>query len=61
VLFPSKDGKVVTTNSEKKQMEQYLSGRQKIKSVEALTNDAFVDLAKQVQSEVEKFSYYYVK
>ena len=61
LLFPSKDGKVVTTNSEKNQMNQYLKSRKEIKSVETLINDAFVDIAKQVQSEVEKFSYYYVK
>jgi tetratricopeptide (TPR) repeat protein len=61
LVYPSVNGKVVTDNSEKKQMDQYFNGRKNIKSVETLSNDAFVDIAKQVQSEVEKFSYYYVK
>ena len=36
-------------------MNQYLKSRKEIKSVETLINDAFVDIAKHVQSEVEKF------
>lgn len=60
-LYPSKDGKVVTSNSARKNMGQLLNGRQKVKSVETLSNDAFIDVSKKIKSEVEKFSYYYVK
>jgi len=60
-LYPSVDGKVVTSNSARNKMKSLLNGRKKAKTVESLANDAFVDVANQIKSEVEKFSYYYVK
>jgi len=60
-LFPSIDGKVNTNRNAKKALDQLLSGNRKIKSREELSNEALQEVAKYVKSEVEKFSYYYVK
>lgn len=60
-LYPSVDGKVSANRSSKGKLDQLIAGRQKIKSVETLSNDAFIDVAKYFKSEVEKFSYNYVK
>lgn len=60
-LYPSVDGKVNTNRNDKKQLNKNIEGRRDIKSVDALSNDAFQEVAKYIKSEVEKFSYYYVK
>lgn len=60
-LYPSEDGKVKTSKNAKKELDQLIASRQDIKSVEILSNDAFINVSKFVKSEVEKFSYYYVK
>jgi hypothetical protein len=38
-----------------------MGANRKIKSNEILSNEALQEVAKYVKSEVEKFSYYYVK
>ena len=60
-LYPSKDGKVELSKNSKNQMDQLLTNRRKIKSVETLSSEAFKDISKQVKSKIEKFSYTYVK
>ena len=60
-LFPSIDGKVNTNRNAKKSLDQLMGANRKIKSNEILSNEALQEVAKYVKSEVEKFSYYYVK
>lgn len=60
-LYPSEDGKVVTSRSAKKKLDQKLQARKEIKSVGVLSNDALLDVSKQVKNQLEKFSYNYVK
>jgi hypothetical protein len=60
-LYPSLDGKPDTGYKNKKEMNQFLSSRQTINSVDILTDKAFRALANIIKSEVENFSYQYVK
>ena len=60
-LYPSSDGKVDKGSSNKKRMDKLLSSRQKINSVDILTDETFRALANTIKSEVENFSYQYVK
>ena len=60
-LFPSIDGKVNTNRNAKKSLDQLMGANRKIKSNEILSNEALQEVANYVKSEVEKFSYYYVK
>jgi tetratricopeptide (TPR) repeat protein len=60
-LYPAIDGKVAPNRSDKSRLDQYLAANREIKSVETLSNEAFIKVAEQIKSEVEKFAYYYVK
>jgi len=60
-LYPSSDGKVDTNSSNKKHMENLLNGRRKINSVDILTDETFRAISNSIKSEVENFSYQYVK
>jgi len=60
-LYPSLDGKVDKNSNNKKRMGKLLSGRQKINSVDILTDETFRAIANTIKSEVENFSYQYVK
>ena len=59
--IPAIDGKVAPNRSDKSRLDQYLAANREIKSVETLSNEAFIKVAEQIKSEVEKFAYYYVK
>lgn len=60
-LYPSLDGKVDKNSNHKKRMKELLNSRQKINSVDILTDETFRSLANTIKSEVENFSYQYVK
>jgi hypothetical protein len=60
-LYPALDGKVVTSYSARNNMQSLIKGRRKLKSISTLNNEAFLTIASQVKSEIEKFSYNYVK
>jgi hypothetical protein len=60
-LFPAFEGKVQTNRSDKQRLDNLIGAERRIKTVETLTNEAFIEVAKYVRNEVEKFSYYYVK
>ena len=60
-LYPSSDGKVDKNSSNKKSMDKLLNGRQKINSVDILTDETFRATANTIKSEVENFSYQYVE
>ena len=60
-LYPSLDGKVDKSSNNKKRMEKLLGNRQKVNSVDILTDETFRAMANTIKSEVENFSYQYVK
>lgn len=60
-LYPSLDGKVDKKSNHKKRVDELISSRQKINSVDILTDETFRTLANTIKSEVENFSYQYVK
>jgi ribosomal protein S8 len=60
-LYPSLDGKLDTSYKNKRKMNDLLSSRKSINSVDILTDKAFRALANIIKSEVENFSYQYVK
>ena len=60
-LFPSSDGKVDQSSSGKRKMDEKLKSRQTINSANILTDKAFRALSEIIKSEVENFSYQYVK
>ncbi len=60
-LYPSSDGNVDKSSNNKKRMDRLLSSRQKINSVDILTDETFRALANTIKSKVENFSYQYVK
>lgn len=60
-LFPSADGIVDKGYNNKKRLDNLLKSRQSIHSVDVLTDKSFRALANSIKSEVENFSYQYVK
>ena len=60
-LYPSSDGKVDKSSNNKKRVDKLLSSRQKINSVDILSDETFRALANTIKSEVENFSYQHVK
>ena len=60
-LYPSLDGKFDTSSKNKRRMNELLNSRQSINSVDVLTDNAFRAIANTIKSEVENFSYQYVR
>ena len=60
-LYPSIDGKVNKDYTHKKQMEEYLGSRKAIRSADVLADNSFRALAGTIKTNVENFSYQYVK
>jgi len=60
-LYPSVDGQLDSDSNHKRYLKNLLKARHDIHSVEFLSNDALKFVAKTVKSEVETFSYAYVK